>query len=96
MPDTETEHDRNRGGEVGDGEDVAQQPGEDRAHPMPARAIPTGQAHGEHRPEGQDEHDDGERQAQQLGAGHLELGEDLATDLDLDALDVGHQLPQLG
>ena len=47
-----------------------------------------GQAHGEHRPEGQDQDDDGERHAQDLGRRLLELGEDPATRLDAQSLDV--------
>ena len=94
-PDTETEHDRNRGGEVGDGEDVAEEPGQGRAEPDAGEGDPDGQAHGEHRPEGQDEDDDGEGDTEELGTGHLEFGEDLATELDLEPFDLRHQLLEL-
>ena len=94
-PDTETEHDRNRGGEVGDGEDVAEEPGQGRAEPDAGECDPDGQAHGEHRPEGQDEDDDGEGDTEELRTGHLEFGEDLATELDLEPFDLGHQLLEL-
>ena len=53
--------------------------------PMPASAMPIGQAHGQHRAEGHDEDEDGEGEAERLGAGRLEVGEDLAAELDLEA-----------
>ena len=54
---------------------------------MPASATPIGQAHGEHGPEGDHEDDDGERQAEGLGGGLLELAEGRAAELDLQAVD---------
>ena len=93
--DTEAEHDGHRRGEVGDRKDVAEQPGEDRAHADAGEGDADGKAHGEDRPEGEDEHDDGEGQAEQLRAGHLELGEQGSSQLDLHAWDLRHQFPQL-
>ena len=54
---------------------------------------PDGQAHGEHRAERQDQDDDGEGQAEQLRARRLELGEDLAAELDLEAVDARGSAP---
>ena len=54
---------------------------------MPASATPIGQAHGEHRAEGDHEDHDGEGQAEGLGGGLLELAEGLAAELDLEAVD---------
>ncbi len=73
--DTEAEHDGDRGREVGDREEVCEQPGKDRSHSDAGEGDADGEAHGEHRPEGEDEHDHGEGQAEQLRARHLELGE---------------------
>ena len=44
------------------------------------------QAHGEHRAEGDDEDDHGRDQAVDLALGQLELGEEVAAVLDLEAL----------
>ena len=94
-PDTKTEHDRNRGGEVGDGENVAEEPGQGRAEPDAGEGDPDGEAHGKDRPEGQDEDDDGEGDTEELRTGHLEFGEDLTTELDLEPFDLRHQLLEL-
>ena len=51
-----------------------------------------GQAHGQHRPEGDDQDDDGEGQAQQLGGRLLEVGEDEPAQLDGQAVDLGRLL----
>ncbi len=46
------------------------------------------QAHGEHRAERHDEDDDGEGQAEQLGRRLLEVGEQEAAELDVEAVDL--------
>ena len=74
--DTQAEHERDRGGEVGDRQEVGEQPGEDRSDADAGEGDADGQAHREHGPERQDQHDDGEGQAEQLRARNLELGED--------------------
>ncbi len=94
-PDAETEHDRNRGGEIGDGEDVAEDADQSGAEPDPGQSDPDRQAHGQHRSESQDQDDDGEGDAEELRAGHLEFGEDLTTELDLEPVDLRHQLLEL-
>jgi hypothetical protein len=66
----------------------ADEPGEHGARPDAGQRHADGQAHGQHRPEGQDEDEDGEGHAEGLGAGRLELGEGGAADLDLQPVDL--------
>ena len=66
---------------------LRQEADEDRADADAGQGHADGQAHGQHRAEGQDQDDDGEGQAEHLGAGRLELGEDGAAELDLQAVD---------
>ena len=63
--------------------------------PMPNRATPTGQAHRQHRPEGDDQDDDGEGEAEQLGRRLLELGEQEPAQLDAQPVDLRDELPDL-
>ncbi len=95
-PHTETEHDGDGGGEVGNGDHVAEKPRQRGAETDAGEGDPDRQPHGEHRPEGEDQDDDGEGDSEELRAGHLELGEDLTADLDLEPFDLRHQPLELG
>ena len=93
--DAEADHDADERREVGDLEDVA---GDDHRRAAEADAGERGadrQAHRQHRAEGDDEDDDGEREAEQLGRRLLELGEEVAAELDAHALLLRHQLLDL-
>jgi hypothetical protein len=83
----QADHDAEEGGEVGDGEDVAQKGDEGRADADPEEGHAHGKAHGQHRAEGDDEDDHGEGHAQDLRGGLLELGEDGPAQLDAQARD---------
>ena len=91
-PDSEPDHDADQRGELGDREQVGQQG--DQAEPTGADAgdgDTDRQTHRQHRPECQDQHHDGERQADQLRLRRLELGEHRSTDLGSQAIDPRQQ-----
>ncbi len=87
--DAEADHRAERGGEVGDRHHVRQQRDDAGADADTEQRDSDRQTHGQDRAEGEDQHDDRERDADQLGFGRLELAERLATDLDLETFDVG-------
>ena len=93
--DAEPDHDAEEGGEVGDRHHVAQQGDEGGADADAEEGDADGQPHGQHRAEGDDEDDDGEGEAEGLGRRLLELGEDEAAQLDVEALDVRRVLEDL-
>ena len=98
--DAEPDHGPQEGGEVGDVDDVAED--DDQAEPGADAAEGDGdrQAHREHRAEGEDQHDDGEGEADELGLRRFEHGEGLAAGEDLEAVDggrcVGDRLAECG
>ena len=71
-PDAETHHQREQGGVLGDVDHVAQHHDRAGAGADPAHRHGDREAHGQHRPEGDDQHDDGERKADQLGRRRIE------------------------
>jgi hypothetical protein len=87
--DAEADHDAQERCEVRDREHLAQQGDDGGAETDAEQGHAHRQAHGQHRAEGHDQDDDGERQAEGLGVGLLELGEDEPAHLDLEAVDVG-------
>ena len=87
--DAEPDHDPEEGGEVGDAEDVAEDDDQTHARPDSAEGDRDGQAHGEDRAEGEDQHDDREGEADELGRRRFEDGECRAAREDLEAVDRG-------
>ena len=86
--DAEPDHDADQWCELGDREQVGQQG--DQAEPScadPGDGDADRQSHRQHRSEGEDQHDDRERQTDQLGLGWLELGERRTADLDPQTVD---------
>jgi hypothetical protein len=88
--DAQTDHDAQEGGEVGDGQHVAEDGDDGGPQPDAEQRHAHRQAHGQHRAERHDQDDDGEGQADLLGRGLLELGEHEPAQLDAQAVDVGH------
>ena len=86
--DAEADHDAEERREVGDGEDVGQQRDDRHADADAEQSVADGQAHRQHRSEGDDQDDDGERETEHLGRRRLERREDLAAELDLHAVDL--------
>ena len=66
---------------------VAEQRDEAGADADAEQGDADGQAHGQHRTEREDQHDDGEAEADELGLGRFELGQHLTADLDGQAVD---------
>jgi hypothetical protein len=91
----ETDHDADERSEVGDLEHMAQQDDERATEADAEQRHADRQTHREHRPEGNDEDDDGEREAEELGRRLFELCEEEATELDSHALDVGDLIANL-
>ena len=93
--DAEADHGPEEGGEVGDVEDVAEDG--DQADPGPdaAEGDGDGQAHREHRAEGEDQHDDGEGEADELGLRRFEHGEGRAAGVDLEPSMAGRSVDRL-
>ena len=81
--DAEADHHAEDVGEVGRAEEVAEEPGDDRADADAGEGDADGQAHREHRAEGEQEDHDREAEAERLGRRRLELGEDLTAELDV-------------
>jgi hypothetical protein len=95
--DPDTDHRAERHREVGHRDHVRQQRDQAGADTDAEQGHADRQAHREDRTEREDQDDDREAQTDQFGLGRLELAERLATDLDLQALDVGRsQLGDLG
>ena len=89
--DAEADHDAEERREVGDGEDVRQQGDDRHADADAEQRVADRQPHREHRPEREDQDDDGERETEHLGRRRLERGEDLTAELDLHTVDLRRQ-----
>ena len=87
--DTEPDHGAEEGGEVGDLEDVAEDDDQTQSGADAAEGDGDRQAHRQHGAEGEDQHDDGEGEADELGLRRFEHGEGGATGVHLETLDGG-------
>jgi hypothetical protein len=94
--DADADHGAERDGEVGDRHHVRQQRDDAGADADAEQRDPDRQAHRQHRAERDDQDDDGEREADQLGLGGLELRQRLTADLDLEPVDLRCELGDLG
>lgn len=84
----QTDHDADGRGEVGHRDHLRQQTGDHRAGRDTGEGHPHRQARGQHRPECDDQDDDGEAEAEGLRGRHRELGEGRPAQLDLQTFDV--------
>jgi hypothetical protein len=91
----ETDHHADHAGEVRHRQRVGEDRHQDRPHADARQGHADGQAHGQHGPEGDDQDDDGEGQAEHLGVGGLEVGEGLASELDAQPVDLRDVLEDL-
>ncbi len=96
MPDTEADHDAQRRGELGHLDDVRHQRHHQGARRDTGERSADREAHGDDRTEREDQDEDREGEAEDLGFGRLELEEELLAELDLDAVEFGGELLELG
>ena len=87
--DAEADHQADERREVGDLHEVAGEDDERAAEADAEQRDADRQAHGQHRAERDDQDDDGEGEAEQLGRRLLELGEEEAAELDAQPVDLG-------